>query len=86
MVALLEGRSILLPQPPWRRVRCSWPLGGDLWHAMARPSALPRVLADALSPSVAHTFRASDAMPTVYEFLQWARSTPNALKEARELS
>lgn len=86
LVALLEGRAIEEPQPPWRALRCSWPLGGDLWHAVARPSALPRVLLDALSPRVAHTFRADDPVPLIYEIAQWARSTPNALKEARELS
>jgi predicted ATP-grasp superfamily ATP-dependent carboligase len=86
LVALLEGRAIVEPQPAWRAVRCSWPLGGDFWHALAKPSALPRVLADALSPGVAHTFRLGDPLPTLYEVAQWARSTPNALKEARELS
>jgi len=86
MVALLEGRTIAQPQPPYRAVRCSWPLGGDLWHAIAKPSAWPRVLADALSPRVAHTFRLKDPVPVLYELAQWARSTPNALKEARELS
>ena len=25
-----------------RRVRFSWPLGGDLWHGLARPASLPR--------------------------------------------
>lgn len=86
MVALLEGRALEQPQPPYRAVRCSWPLGGDLWHAIARPSAWPRVIADALSPRVAHTFRLGDPVPALYELAQWARSTPNALKEARELS
>jgi predicted ATP-grasp superfamily ATP-dependent carboligase len=86
LVALLEGREPAQPQPPYRRVRLSWPLGGDLWHGIARPSAMPRVLLDAVSPGVAHTFRLSDPLPSLYEAMQWARSTPNALKEARELS
>ena len=86
LVALLEGRTPSEPQPPYRAVRLSWPFGGDLWHGIARPSALPRVLLDALSPGVAHTFRWSDPLPSLYEVVQWARSTPNALKEARELS
>lgn len=86
MVALLEGREIAQPQPSWRALRCSWPLGGDLWHGLARPRALPRVLFDALSPRVAHTLRAGDPVPFLYEIAQWARSTRNALKEARDLS
>jgi predicted ATP-grasp superfamily ATP-dependent carboligase len=85
LVALLEGRE-LGPQEPYRARRISWPLGGDLWHALARPTALPRVAFDALSPGVAHTFRWSDPVPSLFELLQWARSTPNALREARELS
>jgi hypothetical protein len=65
-------------------VRCSWPLGGDLWHALARPLSLPRVLWDGVSPGVAHTFRWTDPVPSLFELLQWVRSTPNALREARD--
>ena len=84
LVALLEGRS-LPPQAPVKRVRFAWPLGGDLWHALARPAALPAVLWDALSPAVAHSWRFSDPAPTLWELAQWARSTPGAMREAREL-
>jgi predicted ATP-grasp superfamily ATP-dependent carboligase len=85
LVALLEGRELAQPQAPYRKVRCTWPLGGDLWHAMARPTALPRVLWDGVSPNVAHTFRWTDPGPWVFEVLQWLRSTPNALVEARRM-
>jgi predicted ATP-grasp superfamily ATP-dependent carboligase len=84
LVALLEGNE-LAPQEPYRKVRCSWPLGGDLWHGLARPLALPRVLWDGVSPNVAHTFRWTDPVPSFFEVLQWVRSTPNALREARDL-
>jgi len=84
LVALLEGNE-LAPQEPYRKVRCSWPLGGDLWHALARPLSLPRVLWDGVSPGVAHTFRWTDPVPSAFELLQWVRSTPNALREARDL-
>ena len=84
LVALLEGRE-LAPQGPYRKVRCSWPLGGDLWHALARPTSLPRVLWDGVSPNVAHTFRWTDPVPSLFELLQWVRSTPNALIEARRM-
>ena len=84
LAALLEGHT-LAPQPPVRRVRYSWPLGGDLWHAMARPASLPRVAWDALSPGVRHNLRWSDPLPHVYEWMQWVRSTPNALREAGKL-
>ncbi len=82
LVALLEGR-VLPPQQPYPAVRCSWPLGGDLWHGLARPSALPQVLMDAVSTRVAHTWRASDPWPTWRELIQWARSAPGALRELR---
>jgi predicted ATP-grasp superfamily ATP-dependent carboligase len=84
LVALLEGRT-LPPQSPVKRVRFAWPLGGDLWHALAAPGDLPAVLADALSPGVAKSFRWSDPSPTLWEFAQWLRSTPGAMREAREL-
>jgi predicted ATP-grasp superfamily ATP-dependent carboligase len=84
LVALLEGR-VLPPQPPVPRVRFSWPLGGDLWHGLFRPSALPRVLWEAVSPSVAHNWRWSDLSPHVWEIVQWLRSTPGAWREHREL-
>jgi hypothetical protein len=84
LVALLEGR-VLPPQPPVRRVRFSWPLGGDLWHGLARPASLPVVLWDALWPGTAHNTRLSDPAPHLYELAQWARSTPGALAEARRL-
>ena len=84
LAALLEGGT-LPPQRPYRAVRCSWPLGGDLWHGMFRPRALPAVLWDALSPRVAHTWRRDDLAPTWWEFLQWARSTPGAWREFRSL-
>lgn len=86
LVALLEGRALPEPQPPYRRVRFSWPFGGDLWHGLARPSHLPAVLLDALSPGVAHSFRWSDPVPSLYEIAQWARSSPGAIRELRELS
>ena len=63
LVALLEGNE-LAPQEPYRKVRCSWPLGGDLWHGLARPLSLPRVLWDGVSPGVAHTFRWTDPVPS----------------------
>ena len=66
-------------------MRFSWPLGGDLWHGLVRPAALPAVLWDALSPAVAHSFRVLDPLPHLYELAQWARSTPGALRESREL-
>jgi predicted ATP-grasp superfamily ATP-dependent carboligase len=84
LVALLEGRA-LPPQPPVKRVRFAWPLGGDLWHALAAPRDLPAVLADALSPGVAKSFRWSDPSPSLWELAQWLRSTPGAMREAREL-
>jgi predicted ATP-grasp superfamily ATP-dependent carboligase len=84
LVDLLEGRT-LPPQAPYRRVRFSWPLGGDLWHGLFRPRALPRVLWDALSPAVAHSFRLGDPLPHLYECAQWLRSTPGAWREQRDL-
>src|SRR5262245_40030975 len=84
LVALIEGRA-LPSQPPVRRVRFTWPLGGDLWHGVYRPSSLPRVLWDAISPGVAHNVRASDLMPHVYELTQWVRSAPGAWQEFRDL-
>jgi len=84
LVALLEGRE-LPPQGPVRRVRFAWPLGGDLWHGLFRPRALPRVLWDAISPGVARSFRAADPAPTWWELLQWARSAPGAWREHRDL-
>lgn len=84
LAALLEGHT-LGAQSPVRRVRYSWPLGGDLWHGMARPATLPRVVWDAISPGVRHNLRWSDPLPHFHEWLQWARSTPNALREARAL-
>ncbi|HEY2954769.1 MAG TPA: hypothetical protein VGK89_05930 [Candidatus Eisenbacteria bacterium] len=83
LVALLEGRA-LEPRPaPARAVRFSWPLGGDLWHGFFRPSSLPAVLWDALSPSVAHSFRPGDPVPHFYELAQWLRSAPGAWREHR---
>ncbi|HTO89804.1 MAG TPA: hypothetical protein VMJ70_01615 [Candidatus Sulfotelmatobacter sp.] len=84
LVALLEGQR-LGPQAPVKRVRFSWPLGGDLWHGLFRPADLPRVLWDAISPAVAHNYRLDDPLPHVFELMQWARSFPGALREAREL-
>lgn len=83
LAALLEGRA-LPPQAPYRAVRMSWPFGGDLWHGLYRPSALPRVLADALSPRVAHTWRGDDPAPLGREVLQWLRSAPGAWREHRD--
>lgn len=87
MVALLEGRSIeeLGPQPAVEHVRFSWPLGGDLWHGLFRPASLPRVLWDAVSPGVEHSFRWNDPAPHAWELVQWARSTPMAWREALAL-
>ena len=82
LAALLEGRA-LAGQPAYRAVRCSWPFGGDLWHGMFHPPALPAVLRDALSPRVAHSWRSDDPAPTWWELLQWARSTPGAWRELR---
>lgn len=84
LVALLEGRT-LPPQAPVKRVRFAWPLGGDLWHALAAPRDFFAVLGDALSPNVAKNFRWSDPSPALWEFAQWVRSTPGAMREAREL-
>ena len=84
LVALMEGRT-LPPQPPVRQVRFAWPLGGDLWHGLFRPRALPGVLWDAISPAVARNIRLSDPAPTLWELAQWARSTPGAWHEQREL-
>jgi len=80
LVALMEGREVPA-QGPVRPVRFSWPLGGDLWHGVFRPSSLGAVLSDAFSPSVAHSFRWSDPVPTLFEALQWARSAPGAWRE-----
>ena len=80
LVALLEGREVA-PQAPYADVRISWPLGGDLWHGLFRPAELGTVLRDALSPTVAHTWRADDLGPTWRELLQWARSAPGAWHE-----
>jgi predicted ATP-grasp superfamily ATP-dependent carboligase len=84
LVALLEGHE-LPRQSPVRRVRFAWPLGGDLWHGLFHPSALPAVLRDAVWPGVARSFRWSDPVPTFYELAQWARSTPGAWREQKEL-
>ena len=80
LVALMEGRE-LPPQVPYPPMRISWPLGGDLWHGLFQPTALIPVLRDALSPAVAHTWRADDPGPTWRELLQWARSAPGAWRE-----
>jgi len=85
LVALMESRT-LGPQPAVKKVRFAWPLGGDLWFAMRRPAAAPAVLWDAVSPAVAHSFRWSDPAPALWELAQWARSTPGAMREARELA
>jgi predicted ATP-grasp superfamily ATP-dependent carboligase len=84
LVALMEGRD---PgrQPRIRAVRFSWPLGGDLWHGVFRPSSLPAVLGDMLSPGVAHNFRIRDPLPHLYEAWQWLRSAPGARREFMEL-
>jgi predicted ATP-grasp superfamily ATP-dependent carboligase len=82
LVALLEGRA-LGPEERPRRVRFSWPLGGDLWHGLFRPASLPAVLFDAFWPGVAHSVRFGDPLPHVYELAQWARSAPGAWHEQR---
>ena len=82
LAALLEGRALGSEDRP-RRVRFSWPLGGDLWHGIFRPASLPAVLFDAISPGVAHSFRFADPLPHLYEFAQWARSAPGAWREQR---
>jgi len=82
LVALAEGRT-MGEQKPYRAVRLSWPLGGDVWHGLSRPSALPQVLWDAISPTAAHTFIWGDPAPTWFELVQWARSTPGAWSELR---
>ena len=84
LAALLEGRT-LPPQPPVRRVRFSWPLGGDLWHGFARPAKLPMILWESVWPGVRHNTRWSDPLPHLYELAQWARATPAALAEAGKL-
>jgi hypothetical protein len=84
LMALLEGGS-LPAQSPVRRVRFAWPLGGDLWHGLFRPASLPSVLWDAISPGTARNFRLSDPAPHLWELIQWARSSPGAWREAREL-
>jgi hypothetical protein len=84
LAALLEGRTLgsQAAVPP---VRFTWPLGGDLWHGLARPASLPRVLWEAVSPGVAHNGRLADPLPHVYELAQCLRSTPGAWREARAL-
>jgi predicted ATP-grasp superfamily ATP-dependent carboligase len=84
LATLMDGGT-LAPQPPVRRVRFAWPLGGDLWHGVFRPAALPAVAWDAVSPMVAHNFRLSDPVPSLFEFVQWVRSTPGAFREAQAL-
>lgn len=84
LVDLLEGRT-LPAQPPVRRVRFAWPMGGDLWHGLFRPASLPRVLWDAISPGTARNFRLSDPAPHLWELMQWARSTPGAWREQEDL-
>ena len=84
LVTLLEGGT-LPPQAPVRPLRFTWPLGGDLWHGLARPGSLPRVLWEACSPAVSHNMRWSDPMPHFVEFVQWARSAPGALHDARTM-
>ena len=80
------ARNRELPeQPPVRPVRFSWPFGGDLWHGVFNPSSLGAVLGDAFAPSVAHSFRWTDPLPTLFEALQWARSAPGAWREHRTL-
>jgi hypothetical protein len=83
LVALLEGRALAPDSGPRRRVRFAWPLGGDLWHGLFRPSSLPAVLLDALSPGVAHSYRLGDPLPLFYEIAQWLRSAPGAWREHR---
>jgi len=85
LVALLEGNA-LPPQAPYRAVRFAWPFGGDLWHAMAAPAHAPAVLLDLVSPRVQKSFRWSDPVPSLFEVVQWARSTPGAFREWRNLS
>jgi predicted ATP-grasp superfamily ATP-dependent carboligase len=82
LVALIEGRA-LAPAPAPKKVRFAWPFGGDLWHGIFRPTSLPAVLLDALSPAVAHSYRIADPIPLVYEIAQWLRSTPGAWNELR---
>jgi predicted ATP-grasp superfamily ATP-dependent carboligase len=82
LVALLEGRALGAQERP-RRVRFSWPLGGDLWHGLFRPASLPAVLIDAFSPGVAHSYRLGDPLPHLYELAQWVRSAPGAWREQR---
>jgi hypothetical protein len=50
-----------------------------------RPASLPRVLWDAVSPGVAHSFQLGDLVPHLYEALQWVRSFPGAYREQREM-
>jgi predicted ATP-grasp superfamily ATP-dependent carboligase len=84
LVALMEGRA-LAPQPPVPAVRFAWPFGGDLWHGLFEPASLGAVLRDAVSPRVAHNWRASDPLPHLFEAIQWVRSTPGAWREQLEL-
>src|SRR5258705_143400 len=83
LVALLEGRALAAKAEPGKKVRFSWPLGGDLWHGLFRPASLPAVLLDTFSPGVAHSFRLADPVPHLYELAQWARSAPGAWREQR---
>src|SRR5262249_4730835 len=83
LVALLEGGEIG-PQAPVRPVRFSWPLGGDLWHGLLRPAALPGVLWDAVAPGVAHSFRWGATAPTFWVLIHALRSVPGAWREARD--
>ncbi len=97
LVALLEGRTGAAAVAPAvvpavapegsdgrRPMRFAWPLGGDLWHGLARPLALPRVLFDTLWPGVAHSARLTDPVPFFYEIAQCVRSTPGAFRQWRE--
>lgn len=84
LAACLEGRP-LGPAPRVRHLRFTWPLGGDLWHGLARPSSLGAVLWDAIAPGVARSFRWSDPLPHLWEAWQWARATPGAFREHRNL-
>jgi hypothetical protein len=83
LVALLEGRPLAPDAGKRSRVRFAWPFGGDLWHGLFRPSSLPAVLRDALSPGVAHSYRLDDPLPLLYEIAQWLRGAPGAWREHR---
>jgi hypothetical protein len=63
--------------------RISWPLSGDIWHALARPAALPGVLWDLVFCSQLWN---RDWKPTVMEAVAMLRQARSAWQVAHTLS